>query len=141
MPEGMSGIDLAREVRRKRRDIAVLLTSGYTAQCLAQDPELEEEFRILRKPYRQEVLAAGLRAVLDARASADARPRDQLAESAGVLADARVLVVEDDMLQALLLKTQLGALGCETIGPIARLKDALEVAQREPLDGALLDMN
>jgi CheY-like chemotaxis protein len=53
----------------------------------------------------------------------------------------RVLLVEDEFMVALLLETELATLGCEIIGPIGRLDRALEIAQREALDVAILDVN
>lgn len=58
------------------------------------------------------------------------------------LAGRRILVVEDESLVAMLLETILDDLGCETVGPISSVVEALEVvAAREDLDGALLDVN
>lgn len=57
MPGGMNGVDLAREVRR-RRNLPVLLTSGY-AEAAQSDAEAEG-VRILPKPYRIDELAAAL---------------------------------------------------------------------------------
>jgi CheY-like chemotaxis protein len=53
----------------------------------------------------------------------------------------RILVVEDEMLVALMLEDILAGLGHTIIGPVASLDRALETAQREPLDAAILDVN
>lgn len=53
----------------------------------------------------------------------------------------RVLLVEDENLIALLLEDMLTDLGHTVIGPVARLNKALEIAQREALDAAILDVN
>jgi PAS domain S-box-containing protein len=53
----------------------------------------------------------------------------------------RILVVEDMLLAALELDTLLRRAGIETIGPATRLEQALALAQRERLDGAVLDIN
>jgi CheY-like chemotaxis protein len=53
----------------------------------------------------------------------------------------RVLLVEDESLIALLLEGMLTELGHEVVGPVARLDKALQMAQRENLDVALLDVN
>ena len=53
----------------------------------------------------------------------------------------RVLLVEDENLVALLLEDMLAELGHSVVGPVARLKKALEMAQREPIDVAILDVN
>src|SRR6185312_17188878 len=45
------------------------------------------------------------------------------------------------MMIALLLETMLAELGHRVAGPVAHLDKALEAAQREPLDLAILDVN
>ncbi len=64
MPNGMSGIDLAREVRRRRPDVKVLITSGYTNRMPGDDGDAE--FMSLVKPYSSADLAKRLREVLGA---------------------------------------------------------------------------
>ncbi len=58
MPGAMNGVELAREIRARRRDLPVLLTSGY-AEAARRDAEADG-VRILPKPYRLEELAAAL---------------------------------------------------------------------------------
>ena len=53
----------------------------------------------------------------------------------------RVLLVEDEFMVALLIEGELAGLGCEIIGPVGRLDKALEIAQREAVDVAILDVN
>ena len=53
----------------------------------------------------------------------------------------RVLLVEDEMLVALMVVDMLERLGHEVIGPATRLKQAIELAQREAFDLAILDVN
>ena len=60
MPHGMSGIDLAREVRRRRPEVKVLITSGYTSRALGD----KDEFMSLVKPYSSAELAKKLRDAL-----------------------------------------------------------------------------
>jgi signal transduction histidine kinase len=50
MPGGMTGFDLAREARRLRPEIGVLLASGYAAEALAQHGGAGE-FELIGKPY------------------------------------------------------------------------------------------
>lgn len=57
------------------------------------------------------------------------------------LAGKRVLVVEDEMLIALLVEDMLVDAGCILIGPFARVSDALAAAKTEVIDLALLDVN
>jgi CheY-like chemotaxis protein len=52
----------------------------------------------------------------------------------------RILVAEDEGLIALELETVLQGFGCEVIGPVARVQDVLNEAERG-VDGALLDVN
>src|SRR5918995_6804668 len=53
----------------------------------------------------------------------------------------RILVVEDEAAISLLLEDMLLDFGCEVVGPAARLTSALDMAQRETLDLAILDVN
>ncbi|MDI3561615.1 ATP-binding protein [Bradyrhizobium sp. Arg816] len=58
MPGGMNGVELAREIKRRRSDIPVLLTSGYS-DAAVHDAELAG-LQILPKPYHIDELAAAL---------------------------------------------------------------------------------
>jgi PAS domain S-box-containing protein len=62
MPDGMNGVELANEITKRRPDLPVLLTSGYTAQRLIPD-SVTRVWPILRKPY---TLAELSQAVSDA---------------------------------------------------------------------------
>ena len=53
----------------------------------------------------------------------------------------RVLVVEDDYLVSLLLEEMLADLGHRIVGPASEAANALELAQREEIDVAVLDVN
>ena len=55
---GMNGIDLAQEIRRRHRDLPVVLTSGYS-HVLAQNGTYG--FELLHKPYSVEQLSRTLR--------------------------------------------------------------------------------
>ncbi len=57
------------------------------------------------------------------------------------LAGRRVLVVEDDMLIAVLIEEVLQELGCTVVGPVGKLAAALHLAGAEALDAAILDVN
>jgi PAS domain S-box-containing protein len=57
MPGGVSGLQLAREIRRRYPRLSVVLTTGYVEA--AADME-EYEFRLLPKPYTLESLADAL---------------------------------------------------------------------------------
>ena len=51
-----------------------------------------------------------------------------------------ILVVEDEMLIAILIEDMLEDLGCEVVGPVIRLDAALLLAHEAALDGAILDV-
>ncbi|NEX92790.1 response regulator [Caulobacter sp. 17J65-9] len=53
----------------------------------------------------------------------------------------RVLVVEDEMLVAMMVADMLEDLGHEPVGPAMRLEQALEMARTAPIDAAVLDVN
>jgi CheY-like chemotaxis protein len=57
------------------------------------------------------------------------------------LAGLRVLVLEDEMMVAMMLEDMLGDLGCRPVGPAASVVEALDLARTLPLDAALLDVN
>jgi PAS domain S-box-containing protein len=64
MPGGISGFDLARQLRERYPATRVILTSGYSAELLDQAEVAELDFKVLRKPYRQAELARAFRAAL-----------------------------------------------------------------------------
>jgi signal transduction histidine kinase len=59
MPGGMNGVDLARELKRLRPELPVLLTSGYSDAVRELDPD--EGLLLIEKPYRLETLQGALR--------------------------------------------------------------------------------
>jgi PAS domain S-box-containing protein len=65
MPGGMSGRDLAREVRAQRPGIKVLFTSGYSEDAIVHNGRLDPGVHLLSKPYRRKALAEKVRQVLD----------------------------------------------------------------------------
>ena len=65
MPNGMNGIELAREAKRLRPGIKVLLTSGNSAEALARYGPLDE-FPIVSKPVARADLARRVASMLGA---------------------------------------------------------------------------
>ena len=59
MPNGMNGIALAREARRLRPGIRVLLASGYSRERM----EADEDMAFIAKPYQMPELARHLAAI------------------------------------------------------------------------------
>jgi CheY-like chemotaxis protein len=64
MAGGMTGIDLAREARRRLPRLKVLFTSGYAEPAILKDGLLTENAGWLGKPYSIGDLDAKLRALL-----------------------------------------------------------------------------
>lgn len=53
----------------------------------------------------------------------------------------RILVVEDEAMIAMDLEALLRQSGCEVVGPVASLREALRAVAEEALDAAVLDIN
>jgi signal transduction histidine kinase len=64
MPGGMNGVELAREIRSRRPNLPIVLTSGYSEAAV--NDARAEGISLLPKPYRLEELDAALSAVSDA---------------------------------------------------------------------------
>ena len=65
MPDGMSGFQLAREIRRRLPRLAIVLTSGMTA-IAGGGANMTPDWPILRKPYRGDDLLQAIETALDA---------------------------------------------------------------------------
>jgi DNA-binding NtrC family response regulator len=57
------------------------------------------------------------------------------------LAGRRILLVEDEVMVAMLLETILEDEKCTTVGPFGDVSSALAAARRETVDAAVLDIN
>ena len=57
------------------------------------------------------------------------------------LSGRRVLVVEDEVMVSWVLEDMLAELGCEVVGPAARVSQALAIVEAETFDLAVLDVN
>ena len=57
MPGGVSGLQLAREIRRRHPEIPVILTTGYVESAAGMK---DGEFDVLLKPFSVEALAKAL---------------------------------------------------------------------------------
>lgn len=53
----------------------------------------------------------------------------------------RILVVEDEMMVAMLMEDLLELFGCTIVGPAASIAMALRLIAAEAVDGAMLDLN
>jgi DNA-binding response OmpR family regulator len=59
----------------------------------------------------------------------------------GPLQGCKVLIVEDEFLVASLLQEMLETAGCIVAGPIPRIAEAVDAADRDTYDAAILDIN
>lgn len=57
------------------------------------------------------------------------------------LANKRILLVEDEVIIAMMLEDMITELGGIVVGPAATLESGLAFARNEELDGAILDVN
>jgi DNA-binding NtrC family response regulator len=62
MPGAMNGMDLAREVRRRRTHMPILLTTGYSEAAFKE--AASEQINVSRKPYEIHALDSALRVAL-----------------------------------------------------------------------------
>jgi CheY-like chemotaxis protein len=62
MPGRMSGLELARTLRKRRPELPVLLATGYSQYV---SPAASEGFVLVEKPYRRDVLGASIRKALE----------------------------------------------------------------------------
>jgi CheY-like chemotaxis protein len=53
----------------------------------------------------------------------------------------RILVVEDEMMLAMLMEDFMEEFGCTLVGLAANIDTALQIIRTESIDGALLDLN
>ncbi|PPD13571.1 MAG: hypothetical protein CTY25_14710 [Methylobacterium sp.] len=66
---------------------------------------------------------------------------DRMDTTLPALAGCRILVVEDEMMIAMLIEDILGDHGCRIVGPASRVAVALRLLAEEAVDIALLDVN
>jgi len=64
---GMSGVDLARQLRQHDPRLKVLFISGYTDDALVRHGVLDAGYFILSKPFSRNALLSKVRTVLDSR--------------------------------------------------------------------------
>ena len=65
MPGSMNGRQLADEVLRRRPELKVLFTTGYTRNAIIHHGRLDPGVHLIGKPYTFEELSARVRALLD----------------------------------------------------------------------------
>jgi CheY-like chemotaxis protein len=65
LPGGMNGRQLADEALRRRPDLKVLFTTGYTRNAIIHHGRLDADVDLLTKPFTSEALAKKVRQILD----------------------------------------------------------------------------
>ncbi len=65
MPNGFSGLELARRLQRKRPDLKVLFMTGYSDDLHEKGGELEENLDYVCKPFGLDALMGIIRDRLD----------------------------------------------------------------------------
>ncbi len=65
MPEGLTGLDLAKLMKQAKPSLKIILSSGYSVEMAGQTTAGAEGFMRLPKPYKIEVLSKAVRECLD----------------------------------------------------------------------------
>lgn len=65
MPHGLSGRQLAEDLRNTRPDLKIIFTSGYSIDIISKNLASEKGFNFLPKPFHPLVLARAVRDCLD----------------------------------------------------------------------------
>jgi CheY-like chemotaxis protein len=65
MSEGMTGKDLAQQLRKENPKLKVIYMSGYSADLLGKDYKLQVGVNFLAKPFQLPMLAQTVRNCLD----------------------------------------------------------------------------
>ena len=65
MPNGVSGLDLARYARRLRQDLKIVMMSGYVRESRAEALDALEDLVFLEKPFQRAKLAETISAALN----------------------------------------------------------------------------
>jgi signal transduction histidine kinase/CheY-like chemotaxis protein len=66
MPDGMTGGELGKRLQLEKPSLKVIYTSGYSAEALGAEFQLDSNLVFLPKPYQPQKLAELIRAQLDA---------------------------------------------------------------------------
>ena len=65
MPGGMTGVELARQLRNRYPGVKVLLTTGYARSAISDHGTTDDEVELLPKPFDAARLAHAVRSALD----------------------------------------------------------------------------
>ncbi|HEX2264911.1 MAG TPA: response regulator, partial [Solirubrobacterales bacterium] len=154
MPQGLSGLDVAREARRLRPGLKVLLTSGYRGDVPFGE---DETWPVLAKPFRPAELARAVRNILDGgrqgdlfvETPAEGGAASAAGSTAGIGQPAkdhdtqtrRVLIVEDEALILMAAVDMLEEIGHEVLTASNAEAAMAVLAGGDPVDVMLTDIN
>lgn len=65
MPGKMTGNDLVNELKKRKPDLKVIMTSGYSAELIGRDFSKDDDGSFLPKPYQPHMVAQLVRKTLD----------------------------------------------------------------------------
>jgi signal transduction histidine kinase/CheY-like chemotaxis protein len=128
LPGGADGSILAERARAIRSSLKVLITTAYPGSALIHEGRLNPGVELLTKPFTFIALATRIRELLD-------RDRDDARE------DARVLVVDDELLLRMLVADALTDAGCR-VEEAADCREAVALVERlgDELAAAIIDL-
>jgi signal transduction histidine kinase len=124
LPGGMNGRQLAGAAQKLNPGLKVLFTTGYARNAIVHDGRLDPGVQLITKPFTYVALSGKLRDLLNTRNRAQ-----------------RVLVVEDEELIQMLLRSHLEDLGFEVeiTASAAAAKNKLALLQGQ-VDAAIIDL-
>jgi PAS domain S-box-containing protein len=144
MPGPMKSTELARKVRERMPNLAVLFTSGYTEDAFVSSGAVSEAVELLSKPYSRDALARKLRQML-----ADTAQRQAQIVTSTYAADPRppsvplkpirVLVCEDNTDMRDTTVDMLSAMGHHAMSA-GDAYTALSILTSNPIDVLLTDV-
>jgi CheY-like chemotaxis protein len=120
LPGGMNGRQLAEEARRRRPDLAVLYTTGYTRNAIVHGGRLDPGVELITKPFSYASLAAKVRDLLE---RAAAPPCILLVED-----EALVRMVTVDALRDCGFRVEEAASATEALAKVGELKGRIDAA-------------
>lgn len=139
MPGPIQSPELARRARALLPAIAVLFTSGYTEDTIFHDGRLDPGIELLSKPYRHEALARRVRQLLDSRGADMSTPPEPTRGSPAPGAALKILFVEDDDANRVLVAELLQLFGHE-VTAVGHAGDALAQLPGRAWDVLLSDV-
>ena len=129
----LSGQELATQVRAARPTIPVLYMSGYTDNPAIKEDLAHHRAGFLKKPFRQEELAAKVQEAL----AASVQDADPAVDSP--IGRRRILVVDDDEQLRTLLTAVLEQAGYEVVAAVNG-HSAVAVLTKQPVDVVITDI-